>query len=90
MGHGKEPENSHEKNVICNCDYLTNKFQPLDIAFNKPAKSFIKKKYNKWYTEQITKQLNQDKDPADVESSLNLSHVQPLHAKWHSEIYKYL
>ena len=23
---------------------LTNKFQPLDITFNKPAKSFIKEK----------------------------------------------
>ena len=26
---------------------LTSKFQPMDITFNKPAKSFIKEKYNK-------------------------------------------
>ena len=45
---------------------LANKFQPLDITFNKPAKSFIKEKYNIWYTEQVTKQLNEGKDPADV------------------------
>ena len=44
---------------------LTNTFQPLDITFNKPGKSFIKEKYNIWYTEQVTKQLNQSKDPAD-------------------------
>ena len=25
---------------------LTNKFQPLDITFNKPAKRFIKEKHN--------------------------------------------
>ena len=27
---------------------LTNKFQPLDITINKPAKYFIKYKYNMW------------------------------------------
>ena len=37
---------------------LTNKFHPLDITVNKPAKSFIKDKYNMWYTEQVAKQLN--------------------------------
>ena len=46
---------------------LTNKFQPLDITVNKPAKSFIKDKYNMWYTEQVAKQLNEGKTPADVE-----------------------
>ena len=60
---------------------LTNKSQPLDITFNKPAKSFIKEKYNILYTEQVTRQLNEGKDPADVEVSLNLSQVKPLHVK---------
>ena len=60
---------------------LTNKFQPLDITANKPAKSFIKDKYNMWYTEQVAKQLNEGKAPADVEVSLNLSEIKPLHAK---------
>ena len=46
---------------------LTNKFQPLDITVNKPAKSFIKDKYNMWYTEQVAKQLNEGKTPVDVE-----------------------
>ena len=61
---------------------LTNKFKPPDITFNKPAKSFIKEKYNIWYNEQVTKQLNTGKDPADVEVSLSLSQVEPLHDKW--------
>ena len=46
---------------------VTNKFQPLDITVNKPAKSFIKDKYNMWYTEQVAKQLNEGKTPTDVE-----------------------
>ena len=69
---------------------LTNKFQPLDITFYKSAKIFNKEKYHKWYTEQVTKQLNEGKDPADVEVSLILSQVKPLHAKWIFEMYKYL
>ena len=69
---------------------LTNKFQPLDITINKPAKSFIKDKYNMWYTKQVAKQLNEGKAPADVEVSLNLSEIKPLHAKWIYEMYEYL
>ena len=60
---------------------LTNKFQPLDITVNKPAKS---------YTEQVAKQLNEGKAPADVEVSLNLSEIKPLHAKWIYEMYEHL
>ena len=34
---------------------LTNKFQLLDITVNNSPKSFIKDKYNMWYTEQAAK-----------------------------------
>ena len=73
---------------FCIIHYYRKKIQPLDITFNKPAKIFIKEKYNIWYTD--TEQLNEDKDPADVEGSLNLSRVKPLHATWHFKMYKYL
>ena len=43
-----------------------------------------------WYTEQVAKQLNEGKTPADVEVSLNLSEIKPLHAKWIYEMYEYL
>ena len=45
---------------------LTNKFHPLDITVNKPVKSFINDKYNMCYTEQVAKQLNEGKAPADA------------------------
>ena len=64
----------------------TGKIEPL----NKPAKSFIKEKYNMWHTVQVAKQLNEGKAPADVEVSLNLSEIKPLHAKWIYEMYEYL
>ena len=69
---------------------LTNKLQPLNLTFNKPTKTFIKEKYNIRYTEQVTKQLNKGRDPADVEVQLNLSQVKPLHTKWIFEMCKYL
>ena len=34
-----------------------------------------------WHTEQVAKQLNEVKPPADVEVSVNLSEIKPLHAK---------
>ena len=34
-----------------------------------------------WYTEQFAKQLKEGKAPSDVEVSLNLSEIKPLHAK---------
>ena len=60
---------------------LTNKFQPLDATFNKPAKCFIKERYIIRHTEQVTKQLNEGRDPSDIKVSLNLPQVKPLHAK---------
>ena len=32
-----------------------------------------------WYAEQVAKQLDEGKAPADVEVSLNLSEIKPLH-----------
>ena len=43
-----------------------------------------------WYTEQVAKQLNEVKPPADVEVSVNLSEIKPLHAKQIYEMYEYL
>ena len=43
-----------------------------------------------WYTEQVAKQLNEGKAPADVEVSLNLSEIKPLHTKLIYELYEYL
>ena len=69
---------------------LTNKFQPLDITVNKPAKCFIKDQYNTWYAGKVAEQLEIGKAPADVNVSVNLSEIKPLHAKWIVLMYNYL
>ena len=69
---------------------LTNKFQPLDITVNKPAKSFISNKYNEWFAKQVSKQLGQGIQPADVKVSLGLVELKVMHAKWILDLYHYL
>lgn len=69
---------------------LTNKFQPLDITVNKPAKSFISNLYNEWFAEQVTKQIRNGIPPADIQVSLNLGELKVMHARWISSLYHYL
>ena len=36
----------------------TDKLQPMDLTVNKPAKDFLKQKFQEWYPDQILKQLD--------------------------------
>lgn len=69
---------------------LTNKFQPLDISINQVAKKFISHKFNSWYADRVSAQLSNGTSPADVQVSLKLSILKPLHAKWIVESYNHL
>ena len=65
---------------------LTNKFQPLDISVNQIAKSSISSKFNTWYSAQVTNQLEKNVAPTDVNVSMKLSDMKPLHAQWIVEL----
>ena len=69
---------------------LTNKFQPLDITINKPAKSFISNKYNEGFFKQVSQQLEKGIQPADVKVSLGLIDLKVILAKWILELYHHL
>ena len=69
---------------------LTHKCQPLNITVNKPAKCFIKEKYNKWFAEQVVNQLKKGKNPADVNITLKLSEVRRLRTKYTEQIFEHL
>ena len=69
---------------------LTNKFQPLDLTVNKPAKSFMSGKYNAWYADQVTRQLQRGINPSDVKISLKLTDIKVLHTQWIVDTYHYL
>jgi len=36
----------------------TDRLQPLDLSVNKPAKDFVKTKFQNWYGDEIRKQLD--------------------------------
>ena len=70
----------HMWQVVIVLHNLTNKFQPLDITVNKPAKSFISNKYNEWFSKQVSQQLEKGIQPADVKVFLDLIELKVTHA----------
>ena len=75
--------------VPANLTYL---FQPLDVQGgpNGYLKRFMKKKFTLWYSDQVIRALDEGKDIKDVDISLKLSIVKPLHAKWLIEMYNHM
>ena len=69
---------------------LTNKFQPLDISANKPAKAFIQNQYNGWFSSKVSVQLKKVIDPTDIKIISKLSNLKPLHTSWIVDLYKHL
>ena len=69
--------------VPANC---TDRLQPLDLSTNKPAKDFMKKKFQEWYANIILQQLeNGITETVDMK----LSVMKPLVSKWAIEMYDY-
>ena len=48
--------------VACLHVFLTHVFQPLDLAINGVAKSFLKNKFSEWYSQEITQALEKGQD----------------------------
>ena len=62
----------------------TDLLQPMDLSVNKPAKDFLKRCFEEWYAEQVTKQLDgRDLETTTLEPiSLGLPVLKELGAKW--------
>ena len=75
--------------VPANLTYL---FQPLDVQGgpNGYVKRFMQKKFTLWHSDQVIRALDEGKDIKDVEISLKLSIVKPLHAKWLIEMHNHM
>lgn len=66
----------------------TDRLQPLDVSVNKAAKEFLRTKFQAWYADKISAQMDNGKTsftPVD----LKLSIVKPVGAKWLMEMYDY-
>ena len=66
---------------------MTRIYQPLDLTVNRSAKAFFKRRFTKWYSNEIHRQLDEGKQIDQVEVSLRLSVLKPLHANWIVEFY---
>ena len=83
---------SHNIHVTLLPPNTTDLLQPMDISVNKPAKDFLKRKFEEWYCEQVTEQL-EGNDMGEVELqpvNLNLSILKELGAKWLVEMVDYV
>ena len=77
-----------ENNIISvivpsNC---TDVLQPLDLSVNKPLIS----KFHSWYSDQVSKQMDDGKQPEDIEVDMKLSVMKPICARWIISAYDYL
>ena len=69
---------------------LTDLFQPLGLNVNDHAKEFLKGKFECWYAQQITNQLEGGSSVYDVQVLLKLSAIKPVHAKWLLSLHDHL
>ena len=67
---------SHNIHVCLLPPNTTDLLQPMDISVNKPAKDFLKRKFEEWYSSEVTKQL---KGVPDIESA----EIQPVDMSMH-------
>lgn len=74
----------------------TDKLQPMDVAVNKPAKNFLRTKFEDWYANQVMNQLPHAGGASDIElyelQPVNLSMVRmkQLSAQWLVEMHDYI
>ena len=77
--------NIHISVVPGNC---TDRLQPLDISVNKPAKDFLRAKFQQWYSDKIHDSLDSMNKEGVVD--LKLSVVKPLGGQWLMDLYDYM
>ena len=62
-------------------------FQPLDLTVNKHCKSYLKRLFSEWYSQQIKNQLSLGEKVEEIKIEFCLTTLKPLHGKWLVEYY---
>ena len=62
----------------------TDSLQPMDLSVNRPAKDFLKRCFEEWYSEEVMKQLNgKEVEATEIQPiKLGLPMLKELGAKW--------
>ena len=61
---------------------MTRFYQPFDLTVNGNVKRFTTKKFNGWYSDQISEELKSGTLLKDIDVKLRLSILKPSHARW--------
>ena len=69
---------------------VTHIFQPLDLALNAKAKRFLNEKFEAWYSQEVTKLLNEGSDVYAINITVNVSVMKPIHARWPMHFYDHM
>ena len=69
---------------------MTRFYQPLGLTVNGSAKRFLAKKFNGWYSKQISDELESGKSLEEIDVKLRLSTLKPLHAGWIVDLFNYM
>ena len=72
---------------------MTDRLQPLHTSVNKPAKEFLKQKFQDWYSLKVIEQIEDEEDIDFVEISpvdLSLPTLKEIGAEWLVEMSEYI
>ena len=65
-------------------------YQQLDLTVNSYAKRFMTRKFNDWYTQQKSAQLDKGIAIDEINIKLPLSLLKPLYAEWLVDFYNHM
>lgn len=72
----------------------TDRLQPMDVSVQKAVKNHLRGSFEKWYSDEIVKQLNSDENAAQLEIvnpvDLSLTRLKPLSAKWLVQMFQHI
>ena len=69
---------------------MTKFYQPLDLTVNGYTRKFMARKFNCWYTDQISLRLEKGIPVDEIDIKLRLSLMKPLHAEWIADFYNHI
>lgn len=83
-----EKHNIHSAIVPATC---TDRLQPMDLSVNRSAKCFLRRKFQEWYSDQISEQLTSQDDleelkPVDMSTAL----MKCVGGPWLVQLFEYL
>ena len=83
---------AHDIHVCLLPANTTDLLQPMDISVNKPAKDFLKRKFEAWYSDEVIKQFcGKDIDSVELQPiKMCLAELKILGAKWLVEMAEYI